>query len=337
MKGKHLRRCVMNKETRLHRYFFVLVLVACFLWVSPSGAQDYPKGTIQIVVPFAPGGSTDIFWRTIAEFLSKNLNANLAILNKPGAGGVVGVSSVVNSKPDGYTLAVGNSDTLDITPLFNPDMPFHPINDLTYVVKLSMFPQAIAVRTESPFKTLDELAAFAKANPKKLKAGTPGVGTSPYIAAYMFNDDAQVEVIPIAFGGGGEVVPNILGGHVDFAFISIPPIKAQVAAGKIRILALLAKNRHPLYPDIPTAAEKGFGKTIVETGIGLVGPKGLPPAVIKKWEEAVQLTLKDPKVIDAVEKFDFIIDYKTGEAYRKEIAEEFEFFKKLMANVGEKK
>jgi tripartite-type tricarboxylate transporter receptor subunit TctC len=243
----------------------------------------------------------------------------------------------VNSKPDGYTLAAGNSDTLDITPLFNPDMPFHPINDLTYVVKLVMFPQAIAVRTESPFKTLDELAAFAKANPKKLKAGTPGVGTSPYIAAYMFNDDAQVEVVPIAFGGGGEVVPNILGGHVDFAFISIPPIKAQVAAGKIRILALLAKNRHPLYPDIPTAAEKGFGKTIVETGIGLVGPKGLPPSVIKKWEEVVQSTLKDPNVIAAVEKFDFVIDYKTGEAYRKEIAEEFEFFKKLMAKVGEKK
>jgi tripartite-type tricarboxylate transporter receptor subunit TctC len=261
----------------------------------------------------------------------------LAIINKPGAGGVVGVSSVVNSKPDGYTLAVGNSDTLDITPLFNPDMPFHPINDLTYVVKLSMFPQAIAVRTESPFNTLDDLAAFAKANPKKLKAGTPGVGTSPYIAAYMFNDDAKVEVVPIAFGGGGEVVPNILGGHVDFAFISIPPIKSQVAAGKMRILALLAKNRHPLYPDIPTAAEKGFGKTIVETGIGLVGPKGLPPYVIKKWEEVVQLTLKDPKVIAAVEKFDFVIDYKTGEAYRKEIAEEFEFFKKLMAKVGEKK
>jgi tripartite-type tricarboxylate transporter receptor subunit TctC len=327
----------MNKKTKLQRVFLFFVLVACFLWVSPSGAQDYPKGTIQIVVPFAPGGSTDIFWRTFAEYLSKNLNANVAVINKAGAGGVVGVSSVVNSKPDGYTLAAGNSDTLNITPLFNPSMPFDPINDLTYVVKLSMFPQAIAVRTESPFKTLDDLVAFAKANPKKLKAGTPGVGTSPYIAAHMFNDDAQVEVVPIAFGGGGEVVPNVLGGHVDFAFISIPPIKTQVTAGKMRILANLAKKRHPLYPDIPTAAEKGLGKTIVETGIGLVGPKGLPPAIIKKWEEVAQLTLKDPNVIAAVEKFDFVIDYKSGEAYKKEIAEEYEFFKKLMAKVGDKK
>ena len=327
----------MDKMTRARRMSLFFVLVACFLWVSPSGAQDYPKGTVQIVVPFAPGGSTDIFWRTIADFLSRNLGANLAIINKPGAGGVVGVSSVVNSKPDGYTLAVGNSDTLDITPFFNPNMPFDPIHDLTYVVKLSMFPQAIAVRTESPFKTLEDLVAFAKDNPKKLKAGTPGVGTSPYIAAYMLNDDAKVEVVPIAFGGGGEVVPNILGGHVDFAFISIPPIKNQVAAGKIRILAVLAKTRHPQYPDIPTAAEKGFKKTIVETGIGLVGPKGLPPAVIRKWEEAVQLTLKDPNVIEAVKKFDFVIDYMSGEAYKKEIAEEYEFFKKLMAKVGDKK
>jgi tripartite-type tricarboxylate transporter receptor subunit TctC len=317
--------------------FHFFVLVACFLWVSPSGAQDYPKGTVQIVVPFSPGGSTDIFWRTFAEFLQKNLNANIAVINKPGAGGVVGVSSVVNAKPDGYTLAAGNSDTLNITPFFNPSMPFDPINDPTYVVKLSMFPQAIAVRTESPFNTLEDLVAFAKANPKKLKAGTPGVGTSPYIAAHMLNDDANVEVVPIAFGGGGEVVPNILGGHVDFAFISIPPIKSQVAAGKMRILALLAKARHPQYPDIPTAAEKGFKKTVVETGIGLVGPKGLPPEVIKKWEEAAQLTLKDPDVIAAVKKFDFVIDYKSGEAYKKEIAEEYEFFKKLMAKVGDKK
>ncbi len=172
----------MSKRRGVQRHFFFMALVACVLWVSASGAQDYPKGTVQIVVPFSPGGSTDIFWRTLAEFLPKHLNANLAILNKPGAGGVVGVSSVVNSKPDGYILAVGNSDTLDITPFFNPNMPFDTINDLTYVVKLSMFPQAIAVRTESPFRTLDDLVAFAKANPKKLKAGHPGsapLRTSP--------------------------------------------------------------------------------------------------------------------------------------------------------------
>jgi tripartite-type tricarboxylate transporter receptor subunit TctC len=139
-----------------------------------------------------------------------------------------------------------------------------------------------------------------------------------------------VEVTPVAFGGGGEVVPQILGGHVDFAFISMPPIKSQFVAGKIRILALFSKKRNPLYPDIPTAAEKGLKRTVIETGIGLVGPKGLPPAVVKKWEEVAELAMKDPNIISAIQKFDYIADFMKGEDYKKEIGEEFADFKQLM-------
>ncbi len=320
----------MKNTTRSGKFLVLLILAACLLWVVPSGAQDYPKGSIQLVIPFAPGGATDIFWRTLGDYLSKNLNASLAMVNKPGGGGIVGMSTVVNAKPDGYTVCAGNSDTLNITPLFTKDIPFDTINDLTYIAKLAIFPQGMAARTESPFKTMDDIIAFAKANPKKLKAGTPGVGTSPYMAAYTFNRDAKVDITPVAFGGGGEVVPQILGGHVDFAFISMPPVKSQVVAGKIRYLAFFAKKRHPLYPDIPTAVEKGLKRTVIETGIGLVGPKGLPPAVVKKWEAVAQMTMKDPNVISAVHKFDYIVDFKRGEDYKKEIAEEFADFKELM-------
>jgi tripartite-type tricarboxylate transporter receptor subunit TctC len=320
----------MNKKRRVETFIVLFLMATCFLWVAPSAAQDYPKGTIQLVVPFAPGGATDIFWRTLGDHLSKNLKANIAIVNKPGGGGIVGMSTVVNSKADGYTMCAGNSDTLNITPLFTKDIPFDTINDITYVAKLAIFPQGMAVRTESPFKTMEDIIAFAKANPKKLKAGVPGIGTSPHLAAYTFNRDANVDITAVAFGGGGEVVPQILGGHVDFAFISMPPVKTQVDAGKIRYLAFFAKQRHPLYPNIPTAVEKGLKRTIIETGIGLVGPKGLPPAVVKKWEEIAQMTMKDPNVISAVHKFDYIVDFKSGEAYKKEIAEEFADFKELM-------
>ncbi len=319
------------------RTVILLLLVAWVLQSGPAKAEDYPKGNIQLVVPFSPGGSTDIFWRTLSDPLSKNLHATVAILNKPGGGGVVGVSSVVTAKPDGYTLAAGNSDTLNITPLFTSDIPFDSINGLTYVVKMAMFPQSIVVRADSPFKTLEDLVAFAKANPKKLKCGTPGVGTSPYMAVHMFNDDAKVEITPVAFGGGGEVVPNLLGGHVDFAFVSVAAVKSQVSAGKARFLAILSTARHPLHKDIPTAFEKGFKKTVVETGLGLVGPKGLPKAVIKKWEEVGPKTLKDPAVMATIEKFDYVADYKSGEAYRTEIIKEFEYFKQLMGKMGTKK
>ena len=320
----------MNKKRRIATCLVLLLTAACLFWAAPSAAQDYPKSSIQIVIPFAPGGATDLFWRALGDVLSKNLNVTIAYVNKPGGGGIVGMSSVVNAKPDGYTLCAGNSDTLDTTPLFTKDIPFDTINDVTYIAKFAIFPQGMATRTESPFKTVEDIIAFAKANPKKLKAGVPGIGTSPHLAGEMFNRDAKVEITTVAFGGGGEVVPQILGGHVDFAFISMPPVKAQYDAGKIRYLAFFAKKRHPLYPNIPTAIEKGLKRTVVETGIGLVGPKGLPPAVVKKWEEVAQLALKDPAVVSAVNKLDYVIDFKRGEDFKKEIMEEFADFKELM-------
>ena len=310
---------------------------ACSFLAASSVAQDYPKGTVQIVVPFTPGGATDIFGRTLGDNLSKKVNATFSVLNKPGGGGIVGMSSVVNAKPDGYTICIGNSDTLNITPLFTKDIPFDTIQDLTYIVKLVTFPHTIAVRAESPFKTLEDLVAFARANPKKLKSCTPGVGTTPYMALHLFNHDANVELVPVAFGGGGETVPAILGGHVDFGFIGFPPIKTQFVAGKIRVLAFLSKNRHPLYPDVPTAFEKGYKQTVIDTAIGLVGPKGLPPAVISKWEELAHMAVNDPQFVSAIQKFDFVVDFKRGEEYRKEIADEFAVFKKLLPAAGVKK
>jgi tripartite-type tricarboxylate transporter receptor subunit TctC len=143
-----------------------------------------------------------------------------------------------------------------------------------------------------------------------------------------------VEITPVAFGGGGEVVPQLLGGHVDCAFISIPPIKSQFLAGKARILAMFSPKRHPAYPDIPTAVEKGYKQTIITTGIGLVGPKGLPSAVVKKWEEAAEKTMKDPNVISAIQNFDYVADFKRGEIFKKEIVDEMAFFKALMEKAG---
>jgi len=319
------------KINRLGTCICLFVLAVCVLGTTPAAAQDYPKGPIQLVVPFSSGGATDIFWRTLGEQFSKNLKANIAIVNKPGGGGIVGMSTVVTAKPDGYTLCAGNSDTLDITPLFTKDLPFDTINDLTYMVKVANFPQTLVVRTDSLFKTLDDVIAFARTNPKKLKASTPGFGTNPYMALQLLNYDAKAEIVPVNFTGGGENVTAVLGGHVDLGAVALPPVKSQVLAGKIRILAIFSKERHPLYPDIPTAYEKGYRQTLVDTGMGIVGPKGLPAEVIKKWEQVVQTTLKDPAVISAIHKFDFVPDYQTGDQYKKEIVDEFALFKKIIS------
>lgn len=325
----------MNKKAGVARVLVLSLLAASFLWVAPSLGQDYPKGSIQVVIPFGPGGS-DLLWRIVGDPLSRTLKVPVVFINKPGGGGIVGMTTVVNSKPDGYTLCAGNSDTLNVTPLFTKDLPFDTINDLTYVAKLAMFPQGIIVRGESPFKTIEDIIVFAKANPKKLKVGTPGVGTSGYMAVTMFNHDAKIEITPVAFGGGAEVVPQVLGGHVDFAFMSTMAVKSYLQDGKIRILSFFSNRRNPIYPDIPCSVEKGLKRTVVEVGMGLVGPKGLPAEVVKKWEDALQLALKEPNAVQAIEKLDYVIDFKRGEDYKKEISDQFAAFKLTMAELAKK-
>jgi len=311
-------------------YLFLLSIIG----LSISYGQDYPKGTVQLVVPFAPGGAVDIFWRTILDSLAKNLNGTIAILNKPGGGGIVGTSYVVNSKPDGYTIGGGPTDVLIFAPLFTPNLPFDVINDLTYIAKLAYWPQIVIVRADSPFKTLEELIAFAKANPKKLKAGTPGPGTAPHMALQLFNQDAKIEIVPVIFGGAGEIMPQLLGGHLDLAFMAPSPAKSQFLAGKIRILAFFSRQRHPVYPDIPTAVEKGLKSTIITGAVGLVGPKGLPSFVLKKWEEASEKTIQDKNIISAIQKFDYVVDFKKGDAFKKEVNEELTFFRNFMEKAG---
>jgi tripartite-type tricarboxylate transporter receptor subunit TctC len=322
------------KKHRIITRICTVLLAVCVLGIIPAAAQDYPKGPIQLVVPFSAGGATDIFWRTLGEYFSKAIGAPIAVVNKPGGGGIVGMAGVLNVKPDGYTLCAGNSDTLDITPLFTKDLPFDTINDVNYMVKVANFPQALVVRTESPYKTFEEVVAYAKANPKKLKASTPGKGTNPYMALQLLNYEAKADITPVNFTGGGESVTAILGGHVDLGGIAVPAVKAQVVAGKIRILAIFSKQRHPAFPDVPTAYEKGYKQTLVDTGMGIVGPKGLPAEVTRKWEQVVQQVLKEPAVIAAINKFDYVSDYQNGVQYKKEIVDEFNLFKKVVDLYG---
>lgn len=323
----------MNKKVRTRLLLITCLFVGCLLWVTPVTAQDYPKGPIQLVVPYAPGGAADLLWRILGDPLSKALKVPVAFVNKGGGGGIVGLSGVVNAKPDGYTLCTANSDTLDVTPLYTKDLPFDPINDVTFIAKVALFAQGMVVRTESPLKTIEEFVAYAKANPRKLKIGVAGVGSTGHLAVSLFNKDAGVELVPVPFGGGGEVVTALLGGHIDAAFMATMSYKSHYAAGKIRYLGFFNKKRHPVYPNVPTTVEKGFKNTVAEVGMALVGPKGLPSDIVKKWEETLRQVLKDPQVVQAIEKLDFVVDPENGEVYKKEIVQEYAVFKQIAAEL----
>jgi tripartite-type tricarboxylate transporter receptor subunit TctC len=326
----------MNKKVK-SLLFVVYLFVGFLVLVTPLAAQDYPKGPVQIVIPYAPGGGVDLLWRIVGDQLSKILKVPIVYVNKGGGGGIIGMASVVNAKPDGYTLCALASDTLNVAPLFNKDIPFDTINDVTYMAKAAMFPQGVLVRGESPFKTIDEFIAFAKANPKKLKAGTPGIGSTGYLSVSLFNKDAGVEVVPVGFSGGGEVVPALLGGHVDCAFMGNQIFASYLATGRVRLLTFFSKKRHPSFPDVPSSVEKGLKRTVAEVGMGLVGPKGLSPEIVKKWEMTIRQVLKDPQVVKAIERLDYVIDPESGEEFKKEIADEYAVFKEIAVTISIKK
>jgi tripartite-type tricarboxylate transporter receptor subunit TctC len=328
----------MQNKIRRRMFFTLFAVWACLLWVGGSYAQDYPKGPVQIVIPFGPGGLTDIFWRSISEYIASNIKGTIVFVNKPGGGGVVGTSFVANAKPDGYTLVSANSDPLSISPVFTPNVPYDPEKDITYIAKLAVMAFGIAVINESPFKTLEEVVSFAKANPKKLKSGVMGVGSTPHTILGVFNRDAKVDISYVPFDSGGETVTNLLGGHTDIAVVSLPSIKSQILAGKARILAVCSPKRLPDFPEFPTMGEKGYKISSIATGVGLAGPKGLAPAIVSKWEEAAEKTIKDPKVIPIIEKLGgVVIDFKSGEGYKKELLADMSTFREVLPTLPGKK
>jgi tripartite-type tricarboxylate transporter receptor subunit TctC len=328
----------MQKKIGTRTRFILFVTLACLLWTGGLQAQDYPQSPVQIVIPYGPGGLTDIFWRSTSEFIGNNMKGTIVLVNKPGGGGVVGTSFVVNSKPDGYTLVNVSPEAVSIAPAFTPNMPYDSEKDLTYIAKASIVGFGIAVRDESPFKTLEELVAFARANPRKLKTAGMGIAGTPHMIMGVFNREANVEITYVPFDSGGEVVANLLGGHTDFAVASLPPAKPHILSGKMRLLAVCSSKRLPTFPQIPTMGEKGYKKSSFATTLGLAGPKGLSPAIVSKWEEAIDKTLKDPKVIEIIQKLEgVVVDFKNGEDYKKELLANAPVFREIAAAMPGKK
>jgi tripartite-type tricarboxylate transporter receptor subunit TctC len=328
----------MKEKSGITASLILFAAAALFVLAGSAQAQDYPTRPIQLVVPYGAGGTTDIFFRTINEGFEKNIGGRVEILNKPGGGGIIGTSYVVNSKPDGYTLVNVSPETTTIAAAFTPAMPYDPAKDLTYIAKGVEVAVGVAVRKESPFKTFEDLVAYAKANPAKLKAGGMGIVGTPHMIFGVLIRDAKMDISWVPFDGGGEVVANLLGGHVDFALPSISVVSPHLDSGKVRLLALAAPKRLSKYPGVPTLAEKGYPKASFAVALGLGGPKGLPPAIVDKLQKAMEDTLKAPKVIAALENIPgVVIDFKNGKDYYNQIMANGGVFKEIAVTAKTKK
>ena len=294
-------------------------------------AQDkFPSKPISLIVPWPAGGPSDAVLRAFAESASRALGVAVVPDNKPGAGGILGASAMVTAKPDGYTLT-----QLPLGIYRLPHMQktnFDPIKDLTHIACLTGYTFCLAASMDAPFKTLQEMVAYAKANPGKLEYGHTGTGTTPHLAIEEFSQKAGMVLNPIPYKGAAEIVQAVLGGHIRL-MSSTTEIFPLVKEGKLRLLATLGSKRTKAFPDVPTVKESGWD-TISESPFGIGGPKGMDPAVVRVLNEALRKTLDDPKVIETLDRFHQPVIYMNSEDYTKYAQRTFEAERATVERLG---
>jgi tripartite-type tricarboxylate transporter receptor subunit TctC len=257
---------------------FKAVLAAVALaWAASAGAQAYPSKVIRIVVPFPPGGSTDVIARKLAEKF-QSMGQPVVVDNKPGAGGAVGSADVAKAAPDGHTLLVGVTGSHAVSVSLNPSLPYHPLKDFEPISMVVSAPLTIVVHPSVPATDLRSLVALNK----PLNHGSPGNGTSMHLTAEMFNLAAGTKYVHVPYKGTAAALNDLLGGQIQLMFGDFLVTLPQVKAGKIRALAVTSARRHPLLPEVPTVAESGYPGFEALSWQGLFAPAGTPKEIVAK-------------------------------------------------------
>jgi tripartite-type tricarboxylate transporter receptor subunit TctC len=282
------------------REFLVLAGSAAAVTAWPprralAQAPVYPSGTVTIVSPFTPGGTTDILARVIADRLAPVLGKPVIVDNRPGAGGAIGATAAARAAPDGLTLLVGHIGTLGVNPSLYPSLGYQPLTSFDYVAPLALVPNVLVVHPAVPAQSVAELIAYAKANPGKLNYSTAGQGSAAHIAMAAFSIAAGLTMTHVPYRGTAQSVGDLIGGQVQVTMTGVLSVLPQVRAGTLRGLGVSTVKRLPVAPDIPTIAEtlKDFEAS---QWYGLVAPAGTPPAILARLHAAVGAIMRSPEV-----------------------------------------
>jgi len=309
--------------------FFAVLFVLSFMAVMPGQAADFPTKEVQIIIPWAAGGATDLIFRALAATSGKYLGKPVVVVNKPGGGGAVGYTEGMKAAPDGYTL------TAAVTPM--TILPHQVTTAFTYknfepILNVVSDPSMFLIRSDAPWKSLKEFLDYAKQNPDMITVGNSGAGGGVHLVALAFEKAAGVKFNHIPFSGGGPSVTAILGGHVNAVSVSPPEGIPQIQAGKLKIIALFAEKRLAMFPDVPTVKEQGINFAM---GMwrGLAAPKGTPRDVIKKLHDAFKQGMDDPVLKKNAADMAVNLDYLGPEAFGKLIAGDHEFYGKLVKDM----
>lgn len=272
----------------------LILTLALTTFCSGAFAQAWPARPIRVVVPFPPGGGTDVVARESAQQVGKTTGWTLVIENRPGAGGNLGVDAVAKAKPDGYSIVLGQTSNLAINPTLYAKMPYDSQKDLTPIVLLANAPLVMVTGADSPYKSLADVVAAAKADPDKLNFASPGNGTVSHLANELFQKAAGVRTQHIPYKGVAQALTDIVSGTVDLYMSAVPTLIGQIKLGKLRPLAVTSSERIADLPDVPTMAEAGYQGVDVATWYGLMAPAGTPEDVVARINAEFNAALKSP-------------------------------------------
>jgi len=265
-----------------------------------AAQADFPSRPVRLVVPFPPGGSTDVVARLLASKLDKALGQPVVVENRPGAGASLGTEAVAKAAPDGYTILITALPSIVTAPLTNPNVRYDPIKDLTHVAMIGSFPNALVVRADSPLHSVAELVAYAKANPGKLSYGSAGPGSAGHLTGELLKMKAGIDIVHIPYKGAAPAFADLLAGQLGADFDGVINAINQARAGRIRLLGVSSARRLTGHPDLPSIAETVPGVT-GDSWFGVAGPAGLPAPIVQRLETETLRALAAPDVRERLE------------------------------------
>lgn len=304
--------------------------IGCAMLLSTAAAQNWPTKPLRLVVPFTPGGSSDILGRAIGQKLAESLGQPVIIDNVPGAGGSVGADKVAKAAPDGYTLLMGHIGTLAVNPAIYPKLPYDPVRDFAPVAWVANVPNVLVVHPKVPARNLRELVAHAKAHPGRLNYGSGGNGSAAHLATEYLKLQTGTFIVHVPYRGAAPAVGDLVAGQTDLLFTGAPALISFIKSGQLRALAVSSKTRLPALPDIPTVAESGYPGFEADQWYGVVAPAGTAADIVNKLNTHINQALSSQELKTRLMSEGAIAVPTTPEAYGALIRREIERWKPVV-------
>jgi tripartite-type tricarboxylate transporter receptor subunit TctC len=317
----------------MHSLRRLVCWLAVFMPIA-AAAQDYPTKPIKLIVPFPPGGPNDIIARAVGQRMQEIAGQPVTIDNRGGAGGQLGTDAVAKAEPDGYTIAITSAGALAISASLQEKVPYDSTKDLKAITLVAKVPEMLVVATSVPANNMSELVALAKSKPGKLNFASTGPGSMPHLAGELFKLTAKIDIVHVPYRGAAPVMNDMLGQQVEMVFLDLPILLPQVQAGKVRPIALGAKQRVPSVKDVPTTAEVGFPQIEAENWYGMVAPAATPPAIVAKLNRLATEAMQSPEVKEKLASQGAILTATSPDEFAAYIRSEIDKWGKVVQAAG---